>query len=81
MPLKAALPKPHKPRTVSAALYRIPLPVTEIMVFLHGESYPVCPRCNCTIGREYMNYCDRCGQCLDWTAFDFARLVYAPNIR
>ena len=77
MLLKAVLPKQHKPAPISAVLYRIPLPVTEIMVFLHGDSYPVCPRCDCTLEREYMNFCDRCGQRLDWTSFEYARIIYA----
>ena len=29
--------------------------------------YPVCPRCNNTIKRQYQAFCDRCGQRLDWS--------------
>ena len=30
-------------------------------------SFPICPRCDITMEREYQRYCDRCGQCLDWS--------------
>lgn len=42
-------------------LYRLPMRVKK---FRRG--FPVCPRCNTTIEREYQAYCDRCGQCLKW---------------
>ena len=29
-------------------------------------SYYICPRCNVTMEREFIAYCDRCGQCLNW---------------
>jgi len=52
--------------------YRKLLPVSELRCF-HSErnfrSFPVCPRCQLTLEREYQAYCDRCGQALDWEAF------------
>ena len=52
-------------------LYRTPLKICEVR--LYGTArYPVCPRCQCTLDREYQNYCDRCGQALDWREFDQA---------
>lgn len=53
----------------SAASYRKALAVTEILLFSNGDSYPCCPRCQITLDREYMSYCDRCGQLLGWSNF------------
>lgn len=52
----------------SAGVYRTPLPVTETHAFRDG-SYAVCPRCRSTLPREYISYCDRCGQRLNWDRF------------
>lgn len=49
--------------------YRVPSMVTETKAYRNGEQYPVCPRCRITLDREYMNYCDRCGQRLDWQQY------------
>ncbi len=46
--------------------FRIPLPVTELRTYGSSDEYYVCPRCKLTLDREYMAYCDRCGQCLVW---------------
>ena len=47
--------------------YRCPLQVDEIIYYRSsGDSYPMCPRCKTTFEREYIQYCDRCGQKLDW---------------
>ena len=64
---------------IPASLYRIPLPVTQVLILTHGDTYPICPRCDCTLDREYMCYCDRCGQCLSWDLLDFAKEVHAPR--
>ena len=45
--------------------YRLPMQVTHLRMF-RNTSYFICPRCATTIEREYMAYCDRCGQCLCW---------------
>ena len=57
------------------AAYRLPLTVQKILVFPNGDSYPVCPKCDVTLEREYMNFCDRCGQKLDWKEFGRAEVV------
>lgn len=49
----------------SAESYRLPMLVTHLRIFRHA-SYFICPRCKMTMEREYMAYCDRCGQCLSW---------------
>ena len=56
----------------SVISYRLPLQVKEVVVFESGCCYPRCPRCYQSIEREYMLYCDRCGQKLDWQRFDYA---------
>jgi len=55
--------------------YRIPLPVKEVRILGSSGEYAVCPKCEATVDREYMLYCDRCGQRLDWTSFDNAVIV------
>lgn len=59
--------------------YRCPMHVAEIHVFPHchgAPAYPVCPRCERTMEREYMAFCSRCGQMLDWRRYQYARIVY-----
>ena len=53
--------------------------VNEVMIFRtqFGETgYYVCPRCHITMEREFMSFCDRCGQHLDWTDYKKAKRVY-----
>lgn len=60
--------------------YRFPMKVTEAHVFRSAfseTSYPVCPRCGRTMEREYMFFCSRCGQQLDWENYGHARITYA----
>ena len=79
MPPKTAIAKRRKFARIAALSYRIPLPVSKILLFASGDSYPICPRCDCTIDREYMHFCDRCGQRLGWELFEFANIVRAPR--
>lgn len=58
-----------------AASYRRPWAVEEVVFFRQGRrSFPLCPRCGTTFEREYVRFCDRCGQRLDWKRFDKALL-------
>lgn len=60
--------------------FRAPLPVVEVLYFrFGGTSYPVCPRCRMTLEREYMNFCDRCGQRLDWKSLGSALVRIVPD--
>lgn len=53
-----------------AVSYRMPLAVTKIREFTISGCYPVCPRCDNSLDREYQAYCDRCGQKLGWFLYD-----------
>ena len=63
-----------------AASYRRAMPVREVMacpsVFLKTSGYYVCPRCRITLDREFMSFCDRCGQCLGWKDYKKAKVIY-----
>ena len=53
---------------VTAESYRIPMPVIHFKQY-RDTRYYICPRCNITMEREFMAYCDRCGQCLNWKQY------------
>lgn len=66
------------PEAHSAMLFRRPMRVCRIHCFhsLHGrDSFPVCPQCGVTMEREYQQFCDRCGQCLDWSSYKHASII------
>lgn len=57
--------------------FRSPMPVVEIRIFSSvsgSPAFPVCPRCKCILEREYMSYCNNCGQCLSWKNFKDASI-------
>lgn len=54
---------------LDAMTYRVPRQVIKCRTYRKGDqstNYPVCPRCNISMEREYMAFCDRCGQKLAW---------------
>lgn len=62
--------------------YRKGMFIEEIMVFdtWYGKTgYYVCPRCKITMDREFMSFCDRCGQKLDWKYYKKAKVIYPGN--
>lgn len=64
--------------TANEFSFRAPMPVMEIRAFpsIPGTpAFPVCPHCGCTLEREHMAYCDRCGQHLSWSRFKGAAIV------
>lgn len=75
MLLKKMIVKPHNSERVAAFLYRMPMPVKEVLKHADGNAYPVCPRCAATVDREYMRFCDRCGQRLAWEYFEIVSVV------
>lgn len=71
---KAWSPGLYEP-TAAAQSYRRALPVREIVYFRQENAgYPRCPRCRCTLEREYTAFCDRCGQRLDWSGLGRAMI-------
>lgn len=60
---------------VWALSYRTPKYVYTSRVYEDGIEFPICPGCADTIEREYMRYCDRCGQALNWQLYD-DRIIY-----
>ena len=52
--------------------YRSPKLVWCVFRADDGNTYPICPRCNCPFEREFTGFCDRCGQRLDWMLFPHA---------
>ena len=63
---------------VDLAKYRRTMPVTQIRVYASGDAYCVCPRCKLTLEREYMSFCDRCGQHLGWKNLEYAEITNVP---
>lgn len=58
--------------------FRLPMRVTELRVyhsFFGSTGYYKCPRCRITMEREFMAYCDRCGQRLDWDDYENVRII------
>lgn len=62
------------------AQFHVPMLVTQLMVF-PDTAYYVCPNCKITLEREFMSYCDRCGQRLDWKKYRSAQIVYPGTVR
>ena len=81
MPSKEKTVRLRKSSLLEVYGYRIPLPIREVLQYHDGNCYPICPRCDRTIEREYMSFCDRCGQRLAWDFFDFASIISAPRRR
>ena len=60
--------------SVTAENYRTPMQVIKLRKY-RSTSYYICPRCNITMEREFMAYCDRCGQCLNWKNYTKAVVI------
>lgn len=59
---------------MDAVTYRVPFPVTKVIACAN-TTYPICPRCAVSLEREYMCFCDRCGQKLNWDLFTYAKVT------
>ena len=49
--------------------------VEKIIRLPNGFCFPVCPRCQVSLEREYSRFCDRCGQRLSWIGFGKAKVI------
>ncbi len=57
-----------------AVSYRIAIPIREICVCRNDDCFPICPRCDQAMDREYMAFCDCCGQKINWQTLPMARI-------
>lgn len=64
---------------IIAPSYRIPKKVKKIRVYPDNCFFGVCPRCNKSIDREYQDFCNCCGQRLDWSMLDEAEEEHISN--
>ena len=55
--------------------YRIPRRVRAVLEIKDGDNYSICPKCKCTMERDYQSFCDRCGQKLNWDYFEKAKVI------
>lgn len=53
-------------RRRKAYSYRIPMQIRLYMKHWFGDAYPICPRCDSSLDRDFIAYCYRCGQKLGW---------------
>lgn len=79
MPLNLTTARQRSSFFLSAISYRIPLSVRKNLLLESGDSYPICPRCDDLLDREYMTFCDCCGQKLAWNLWEFATELHAPR--
>lgn len=57
-----------------ALSFRKPMQVIKFQEYWQHDCYPMCPRCNQCLNREYLNYCYHCGQRLSWKYFNYKTL-------
>lgn len=61
------------------ASYRTAMQIAEFMVYKspgpEEVGYFVCPRCHVTLEREFVPFCDRCGQRLSWKGYKHAKVI------
>lgn len=65
--------------TTKLLLRNKPLLVSQAMAFTSPAgltTFPVCPACMATLEREGQNFCDHCGQRLDWRWYKHAQIIY-----
>lgn len=68
------MPEKTVQHDVDPASFRLALPVTQVILFPSGACYPICPRCGRSMDREYLNYCNSCGQHICWKKFGAAKI-------
>jgi hypothetical protein len=62
--------------------YRIPMQVKELRYYPSYPdlyTYPLCPRCGTPLDREYIMFCNHCGQALGWDMISNAIIVIAQK--
>lgn len=64
---------------IPAESFRKSMSVNKILIFQNCNGltgYYVCPRCEVSLEREFVSYCDRCGQALDWKYYKKAVRIF-----
>lgn len=56
--------------------FRQQMPISEVMIYSDGTGYYVCPGCHVAMGREFVEFCDCCGQNLSWQHYRKAKKIY-----
>ncbi len=56
--------------------FRKQMPVAQVMIYSDGTGYYICPRCRVTMDREFVDFCDCCGQHLSWKNYRKAKKIY-----
>ena len=73
------LPRSYLETLLCQASYRAEMCVTEVRIckspYLGETGYYVCPRCHITLEREFVTFCDRCGQKLSWKGYKKAKVI------
>ena len=57
----------------NALAFREKKQVEEIIVYKNGAVDAICPRCKIPLSREFMSFCDSCGQRLSWNGFSYEK--------
>ena len=60
--------------------FRAPMKVTAVRAYAKCPdlyTYPLCPRCEKPMEREYQAFCCHCGQALSWKGFYKAVIVFS----
>lgn len=59
-----------------ALSYRTPMKVCCVNVHRDGNAFAVCPRCESCMEYDYQNFCNCCGQALNWQDYSKACVLY-----
>ena len=62
-----------------ASAYRVPMQIRRYLRHGSGDAYPLCPRCEKPMEREFVCFCDKCGQRLGWDRLNQARFIQAGD--
>ncbi len=67
-------------RAAEEITYRIPMEIQQLRYYTYNHtSYAVCPRCRISLDREYIRFCDVCGQRLSWKNYGNVIVITLPT--
>lgn len=74
------VPEKEYKKLVSLASYHSPMEIAEMVItydtFWGNEGYYLCPRCKSSLERDFMLFCNCCGQKLDWNKYKEVKRIY-----